>query len=84
MDVAVRAQDGCADIVPPAPIETDLGQQDGVVPGNVFVIFRYVYPNAPRKVLGELAVLTVQPGHATARIMESKDFVKVGDLIELK
>ncbi|HSF15584.1 MAG TPA: LysM peptidoglycan-binding domain-containing protein [Vicinamibacteria bacterium] len=65
-------------------VSIDLGQQDGVVPGNVFVIFRYVYPNAPRKVLGELAVLTVQPGHATARIMESKDFVKVGDLIELK
>jgi len=65
-------------------VSIDLGENDGVVPGNLFTVFRYVYPDAPRKVLGELAVLTVQGEHATAKIMESYDFMIIGDLIELK
>jgi hypothetical protein len=65
-------------------VSIDLGREDGVVPGNVFTIFRYVYDNAPRKVLGELAVLTVQGSSATARIMESYDYIEVGDLVELR
>jgi hypothetical protein len=65
-------------------VSIDLGQEDGVVPGNVFTIFRYLYDGAPRKVLGTLAVLTVQREHSTARIMQSLDYIEVGDLIELR
>ncbi len=65
-------------------VSIDLGQEDGVVPGNIFTIFRYVYDGAPRKVLGSLAVLTVQREHSTARIVESMDYVLAGDLVELK
>lgn len=65
-------------------VTVDVGDEDGVVPGNVFTIFRYVYPNAPRKMLGELAILTVQENHATAKITHSLDYIDVGDLIELK
>ena len=65
-------------------VSIDLGEEDGVVPGNIFTVFRYLYPDAPRRVLGELAILTVQPENATARIMASYDFMVVGDLIELK
>lgn len=65
-------------------VSINVGQEDGVVPGNVFTIFRYVYDDAPRKVLGTLAVLTVQREHATARIMESFDYILTGDLVELK
>ena len=65
-------------------VSIDVGENDGVVPGNLFTVFRYLYPDAPRKVLGELAVLTVQQEHATAKIMESYDYIVVGDLIELK
>ncbi len=65
-------------------VSINVGENDGVVPGNLFTVFRYVHPDAPRKVLGELAVLTVQQEHATAKIMESYDFMVVGDLIELK
>jgi len=65
-------------------VSIDLGQEDGVVPGNVFTIYRYLYDGAPRKVLGTLAVLTVQREHATARIMESMDYILTGDLVELK
>jgi hypothetical protein len=65
-------------------VSIDVGQEDGVVPGNIFTIFRYVYDGAPRKVLGTLAVLTVQREHSTARIMESVDYILTGDLVELK
>lgn len=62
----------------------DVGAEDGVVPGNIFTIFRYVYAGVPRRVLGEVAVLTVQDTTATAKITLSYDFVVVGDQIELK
>ena len=65
-------------------ISVDLGQTDGVVPGNVFTVFRHLYPGAPRKVLGEIAILTVQERNATARIMHSYDFMMIGDQVELK
>ena len=65
-------------------VSINLGEEAGVVPGNLFTIFRYIYPNAPRKVLGELAILTVQRRNATARIKESWDFIDIGDLVELK
>jgi hypothetical protein len=65
-------------------VSIDLGHEDGVVPGNVFTIYRYVYDGAPRKVLGTLAVLTVQREFSTARIMDSNDYILKGDLIELK
>ena len=65
-------------------VSIDLGEGDGVVPGNIFTVFRYLHPDAPRRVLGELAILTVQRDNATARIMASYDFMVVGDLIELK
>ncbi len=65
-------------------VSIDVGQEDGIVPGNIFTIFRYLYDDAPRKVLGTLAVLTVQREHSTARIIESKDYILTGDLVELK
>jgi hypothetical protein len=65
-------------------VSIDVGQEDGVVPGNIFTVFRYVYDGAPRKMLGEIAVLTVQGQNSTGRIMHSYDFMEVGDLVELK
>ena len=65
-------------------VSIDLGERDGIIPGNIFVVFRYVYSNVQRKVLGELAILTVQERTATAKITESYDYIDVGDQIELK
>jgi hypothetical protein len=65
-------------------VAIDVGEQDGVIPGNIFVIFRYVYANVQRRVLGEMAVLTVQEGTATAKIIESYDYIVLGDEIELR
>ncbi len=65
-------------------ISIDLGEEDGVIPGNIFTIFRYLYNNVQRKVLGEAVVLTVQQKTATAKISLSYDIINVGDEIELK
>ena len=82
--VIVASLDDVASLGEGYLVSIDLGEEDGVVPGNMFTVFRYIYPNAPRVVLGELAVLTVQRDNATARIMSSYDFMVAGDLIELK
>ncbi len=65
-------------------IGIDLGEEDGVIPGNIFTIFRYLYNNVQRKVLGEAVVLTVQQKTATAKISLSYDVIVEGDEIELK
>jgi hypothetical protein len=67
-------------------VTIDAGSQGGVAPGNVFVIYRTVYPSVPtpRNVLGELAVVAVRDRTATAKVTYSRDAVMIGDLIELR
>jgi hypothetical protein len=65
-------------------VSINLGEQDGVIPGNIFTIFRYLYSGVQRKMLGELVVLTVQERASTARIMTSLDYILTGDEVELK
>ena len=64
----------------------DAGSQGGVAPGNVFIIYRTVYPSvpSPRNVLGELAVVAVRDKTATAKVMYSRDAIMIGDQIELR
>ncbi len=67
-------------------VTIDAGSQGGVAPGNVFVIYRTVYPSVPtpRNVLGELAVVAVRDHTATAKVTYSRDAVMIGDQIELR
>jgi len=65
-------------------VSLDLGEEDGIIPGNVFTIYRYVYPGVQRKILGELAVLTVREKTSTAEILSSVDIIDIGDEIEMK
>jgi hypothetical protein len=65
-------------------VSIDLGDEDGVVPGNIFTVFRYLYPGAPRYMIGEIAIITVQRENATGRIIHGNDFVAVDDIVELK
>jgi LysM domain len=67
-------------------VTIDAGSQGGVAPGNIFVIYRTVYPSvpSPRNVLGELAVVAVRDRTATAKITYSRDAVMIGDQIELR
>ena len=71
---------------PASLVTIDAGSQGGVAPGNVFVVYRTVYPSVPtpRNVLGELAVVAVRDRTATAKVTYSRDAVMIGDQIELR
>ena len=62
----------------------DRGEEDEVLPGDIFTIYRMNRPAAPPVVLGELAVLSVQAHTAIAKILESRYPVYVGDRLERK
>lgn len=67
-------------------LSIDLGSQDGLAPGSVLTIYRITYPSVPtpRDVVGEVAVLTIRDRTATAKIINSRDAVFVGDEVELR
>ena len=65
-------------------VSIDQGENDGVIPGSIFTVFRFNTSRTPRKVLGELAVLTVHPKTSTALITLSYNYMERGDLVELK
>ena len=67
-------------------VSVDVGSDAGVAPGNVFSVYRVMYPSVPtsRNVIGELAVLTVRDRTATAKVTYSSDAIMPGDQIELR
>jgi LysM repeat protein len=67
-------------------VTIDAGTESGVAPGNVFVVYRIVYPGVPtpRSVLGELAVVAVRDRTATAKVTYSNDAIVIGDEVELR
>lgn len=62
----------------------DRGEEDEVLPGDIFTIYRMNRAAQPPVVLGELAVLSVQAHTAVAKILESRYPVYVGDRLERK
>ena len=64
----------------------DLGSAQNVAPGSLLTVYRIMYPSVPtsRRVIGDLAVLTVRDGTATAKVMSSFDALLVGDQVELR
>ena len=62
----------------------DRGEADDVYPGDIFTIYRMNREAMPPVVLGELAVLSVQPHSALAKILISRYPVYVGDRLERK
>jgi hypothetical protein len=62
----------------------DRGEADDVYPGDIFTIYRANRPPMPPVVLGELAILSVQPHTALAKILVSRYPVYVGDRLERK
>lgn len=62
----------------------DRGEDDDVLPGDIFTIYRTNRDTRPPVVLGELAVLSVQRHSALARILESRYPIYVGDRLERK
>ena len=62
----------------------DRGEEDEVLPGDIFTIYRMNRATQPPVVLGELAVLSVRAHTAIAKILESRYPVYVGDRLERK
>jgi hypothetical protein len=67
-------------------VSINLGSANGVAPGNIFTVYRVMYPSVPtaRNVLGELVVVTVRERTATARVSYSRDAIMAGDRVELR
>jgi hypothetical protein len=62
------------------------GSADGVTPGNVFSVYRIMYPSVPtpRNVVGEATVVAARNRTATAKITYSSQEIMVGDQVELR
>ncbi len=67
------------------PVMIDLGKAENVYPGQFATVFRdNDVEGMPRIVLGEIGILTVGDGYATAVVTRSTMPIEVGDRVELK
>jgi hypothetical protein len=62
----------------------DRGATADVTPGDIYTIYRLNRPGLPPVILGELAVLSVRPKAALAKIVRSRYTIYVGDRLDLK
>ena len=62
----------------------DQGENQDVLPGDVFTIYRRGRRGYPPIVLGELGVLSVQGDTALGRILEARHSIFVGDTLVIK
>jgi LysM domain len=74
-------------------LQIDLGSKDGVLVGTRLVLYRHhksdyekvgISQDLPRQVLGEMVVFNVQDNTATGRIIQSFNYVTVGDQVEVR
>jgi LysM repeat protein len=67
-------------------VTIDAGTDDGVAPGNVFAVYRVLYPSVPtpRDAVGEATVVSVREKTATAKVTYSRREVMIGDQVELR
>jgi LysM repeat protein len=67
-------------------VTIDAGTDDGVTPGNVFAVYRILYPSVPtpRDAVGEATVVSVREKTATAKVTYSRREVMIGDQVELR
>ena len=67
-------------------VTLNIGTANGVAPGNIFTVYKVMYPSVPtpRNVIGELVVVTVRERTATARVLYSRDAIMNGDKVELR
>ena len=62
----------------------DRGSDHDVAPGDIYTIYRLNDPGLPPVVIGELGVLSVEARSSTAKILESRHTVHVGDYLDLE
>jgi hypothetical protein len=80
----VYAKDGLISLGQDHVVYVDRGASDGVEPGDIFTVYRRRTDRHPPVILGEVAVLVVQPGSALAKVVESRYPIYVGDLLDAK
>jgi hypothetical protein len=76
--VIVLSDDGVLSLGQGDVVYIDRGV-DEVAPGDLFTIYRPTPSEIPPLIIGELAVLSVGESTATARILDSRQVVHVGD-----
>ncbi len=82
----VELQDDAAIVGAGQFVTIDAGTDDGVAPGNVFSVYRIMYPSVPtaRNVVGEATVVSVRERTATAKITYSRKEIMLGDQVQLR
>ena len=60
-------------------------RDDFVEPGDFLTVFREnPRPGSPRQVVGEIGVLTAESRTATARVVNMRYEMRIGDRVEMK
>ena len=62
----------------------DRGEDDDILPGDIFTIYRLNREGLPPMVIGELGVLTVRERSAVAKILKSRYAIYPGDHLFIK
>jgi hypothetical protein len=62
----------------------DRGENDDILPGDIYTIYRANREGLPPMVIGELGILTVRERSAVAKILKSRYTVYLGDQLYIK
>lgn len=81
--IILHSKDGVVGLGQNHVVFVDRGE-DELLPGDIYTVYRENVNGLPPVVLGELAILSVHPRSAVARILESRYPIYLGDLLELK
>lgn len=82
--IIIASLDGLISFGPGYLVFIDQGENQDVLPGDVFTIYRKGRRGFPPILLGELGILSVQGDTALARILDARYSVFVGDPIIIK
>lgn len=81
----VNAKDYYYNLGEGAVIQIDMGWEDFLQPGDFLTVYREnLVPGQPRQILGEVGILTAEPHTSTAKIVQMRYAMRVGDRVELK
>ena len=62
----------------------DRGAAHDVTPGDVYTIYRMNTPGLPAVVMGELAILSVHENSSTAKVLDTRYELRIGDRLTMK
>ncbi|MCU1349015.1 MAG: LysM domain protein, partial [Acidobacteria bacterium] len=66
-------------------VTINLGKDDSLQPGDFLVVYRdSPNPGQPRQVLGEIGILTTENHTATAKVVDMRRAMTIGDAVEAR